>query len=198
MSKSGVRWKTTPAVHLDDEDAGEEELATIPEVGDPEMCPAETDGLELEESAVGGAAAAHDGAARHRIGRGAIVGAMPGPGAIFCATPDTAAMTPVMAVPMGAATLDVAADANAGLWYAAVVALAAAAPTVMSSPSAGAAGKPGAGAATLESSASGAAGESGLGAGLAHLRLRRLPPPVMPFAVKGGDWLEFQARFDAT
>ncbi|CAN0167511.1 unnamed protein product [Lampetra fluviatilis] len=56
MSKSGVRWKTMPAVHLDNEDASEEELATIPEAGAPEMCPAEADGLELEETAVGGAA----------------------------------------------------------------------------------------------------------------------------------------------
>ncbi|CAN0167442.1 unnamed protein product [Lampetra fluviatilis] len=42
-------------------------------------------------------------------------------------------MTPVMATPMGAAALDVAADANVGPWNAAVAVLAAAAPAVTSS-----------------------------------------------------------------
>ncbi|CAN0342128.1 unnamed protein product [Lampetra planeri] len=57
-------------------------------------------------------------------------------------------------------------------------------------------GHTGVAAAVVLTPAAAAVGESRPGDGSAHLRLRRLSP-VGPFVAKGGNWLFFQARFDA-
>ncbi|CAN0341299.1 unnamed protein product [Lampetra fluviatilis] len=127
---------------------------------------------------------------------GAILEVTPQPAAILCAArnpaamlramPESAAMSAVMTAPMGAGAPAGAAGTSAAPQFAAASRLDAGPEATCGSDVAAAA----------VGTASGGAGGEWRPSGLPWWpQLRRLPP-VDPFTAKGGDWLDFQARFE--